>query len=259
MKTKEEKFERELEVFRTEVEFAIQFLYTFLTIKSVLSKNKQALKTVNITPLFWKTNVGALQTSFFIVLGRIFYQKSEHNIDRLIGVAQDHSDIFSAKALEVRKRAMSTNADEWISDYMKDVYVPTVDDFRRLRKYIRKYRKIYENTYKDIRHKIYAHKELTNESDINKLYARTNIREMQKLLIFLKRVYEALWELFHNGSKPILRAMKYSVRSIMKNVQAPEWQSVYVQEQIVHEVQKFFGILSSAVMPYTATNKAYQI
>ncbi|MDP2681600.1 MAG: hypothetical protein Q8P28_02170 [Deltaproteobacteria bacterium] len=245
MKTEEDKFKHEIDIFRTEVESGIQFFYMYLAFNSVLSKNKQALKIVNRTPLFWNTNVGALQTSFFIVLGRLFDQNSNHNVDRLIGVAQKHSDIFSAEALEVRKRAGSANAGEWINDYMKDVYVPTNDDFRRLRKYVSKYRKIYENTYRDIRHKVYAHKVLSNKADVHNLFARTNIREIQKLLIFLNRVHEALWQLFHNGRKPTLRAMKYSVSSIMKNVLAPEWQSRQIQELVVHETQKFFDILLS--------------
>lgn len=249
MKTKEDEFKRELEVFRNEVASGIQFFYTYLAINSVLSKNKQALKIVNLTPLFWKTNVGALQTSFFITLGRIFdndkdkrYKK--HTIDTLLQVTKEHSDIFSAKALEVRKRAGSANADEWISNYMKDVYVPTDDDFKRLEKYISKYRKIYENKYQNIRHKTYAHKEVLNQDDVHKLFAQTNIPEMQKLLTFLNRLHEALWQLFHNGRKPTLRPMKYSIRSIMNNVQPPEWQSGYVQELVVRETQKFFDILS---------------
>jgi len=253
MKTKEDEFKHEIEVFRTEVESGIRFFYMYLAFNSVLSKNKQALKIVNLTPLFWNTHVGALQTSLFIVLGRLFDQKSNHNVDRLIGVAQKHSDIFSAEALIARKLSCSANAGEWINDYMKGVYAPTSNDFRRLRKYVSKYRKIYESTYRDIRHKVYAHKELSNKADVHNLFARTNIREIQKLLIFLNRVHEALWQLFHNGRKPTLRAMKYSVSSIMKNVLAPEWQRREIHELAVHETQNFFDILLST--PKSRTRK----
>lgn len=250
MKTKEDKFKRELEVFRTEVESGIQFFYTYLTINSILSKNKQALRIVNLTPSFWNTNSSALQTSFFIVLGRIFdndkdarYKK--HTINTLLQVTKEHSDIFSAKALEVRKRSGSANADEWISDYMKDVYVPTDDDFKRLEKYVSKYRKIYEDRYQNIRHKRYAHKEVLNQDDVYKLFAQTNIPEIQKLLTFLNRLHEALWQLFHNGRKPTFRKTKYSVKSIMKKIQAQEWRSQDIQELTVQETKKFFDILLS--------------
>ena len=245
MKTKEDKFRHELEVFRTEVEFSIQFFYTDLTINAVLGDNKEALKIVNLTPLFWRTNVGSLQTSFFIVLGRIFDQKLNHNVDKLLQTAQNNSIIFSAEALERRKREENANANEWIDDYMKDVYVPSAGDFRRLRKYVNKYRTIYKDKYRDIRRKVYAHKELSKREDVQKLYSKTNIREMQKLIIFLNRLYVALWELFHNGHKPTLRPMKYSVKS-MRMAKVPEWQIKHVQERVVNETQKIFEILTSA-------------
>jgi hypothetical protein len=136
IKVKEDIFTHELEVFRTEVDSAIQFFYAYLTINAALADNKKALDLVNKAPLFWRTIVGGLRTSFFITLGRIFDQRSRHNVDKLLWVAQDQSVIFSAEALEARKRKDSANAEEWIYEYMKDVYVPTADDFRRLRGYV---------------------------------------------------------------------------------------------------------------------------
>ncbi len=244
MKEREDIFSYELEVFRTEAESAIQFFYAYLSINASLADNEKALQIVNEAPLFWRTNAGALQTSFFIVLGRVFDQKSNHNIDRLLRVAQDNADIFSKEALELRKRKGSKNADEWIDDYMKDVYVPTISDFRRLRKYVSKYRKIYVNGYRDIRRKVYAHKELSKPDDVQKLFAKTNVPEMQKLLIFLKRLYECVWELFHNGRKPVLRPMKYSVKA-MRKAEIPKWQSSHVQEHMVQEIENFFRTISS--------------
>jgi len=242
MRTKEEIFLNELEVYRTEVESAIQFLYTDLTINACLADNKRALELINRTPLFWVTNVGALQTSFFITLGRIFDQDSAHNVHRLLRVAQENAEIFSADALKTRKIRGSSNADEWITEYMRSVYVLTADDFRRLRGYVKKYRKIYVTGYRDIRRKVYAHKELTKAEDVHALFAKTTIKEMQKLLIFLNGLYQALWQLFYNGRKPVLRPMKYSVES-MRKAETPKWQSQYVQERVVNETAEFFKLL----------------
>ena len=243
MKNRENAFSDELEVFRTEAESAIQFFYAYLTINSALADNEKALRIVNEAPLFWVTIAGALQTSSLIALGRVFDQNSQHNIDRLLKVARDNADIFSKGALEARKRKGSENADEWIDGYMKNVYVPTASDFRRLRRYVSKYRKVYENGCRDIRRKFYAHKELSRPDDVQKLFARTNIREMQKLSIFLSRLHECLLELFHNGRKPVLRPMEYSVKA-MRKAEISGWQSRHVQKQMVHEVEKFFRILS---------------
>ena len=63
---------------------------------------------------------------------------------------QNNISIFSKEALAERNRKADSNADEWLEKYMKDVYVPTVDDFRRLRKTCKKYRQIYEGRCRDI-------------------------------------------------------------------------------------------------------------
>jgi len=244
MKDKEDIFTHELEVFRTEIEPAIQFFYVDHAMNGVLAKDKNTLAVVNRTPLFWVTTAGALHTSFFITLGRVFDQKSIHNIDKLLSIAQTHNGIFSKESLERRKRADSENAAEWIDEYMKSVYVPTATDFRRLRKYVDKYKKIYKAVYIDIRNKVIAHKELSNVDDIHSLYAKTNIAEMQRLLIFLNKLYHSLWQLYYNGNKPVLRQMKYSVKRMLR-AELPKWQSYYVQERIVADTVNFLKLLSS--------------
>lgn len=245
MKSKEDRFTHELEVFRGEVDSAIQFLYAYLTTNDALADNKKALGIVNRTPLFWRTNLGALHTAFFITLGRIFDQNSNHNVDRLLRVAQEEIILFSAQALEARKRKDNPNAGQWIADYMKTAYVPTADDFRRLRKHVSRYRKIYEHGCHNIRRKVHAHKELSKPEDVQALYNQTNIWEMEKLLIFLNKVHLTLWELFHNGRKPVLRPMRYSVKS-MRKAETPQWKSRHVQEQIINETERFFKMLSSS-------------
>ena len=128
MSNPENKFIRELEVFRTEAQAGAQFLYGQLSFNSIVSKRKTSLKAVNTTPLFWNTAMGAFQTAFFITLGRIFDQKSPHNIDRLLKLAQENREIFSKKALANRKRKASPNADEWLPEYLETSYEPTIKD-----------------------------------------------------------------------------------------------------------------------------------
>ena len=243
MTVPEQRFIRELEVFRTEAQAGAQFLYAYLSFNSIVSEKKKTYNEVNKTPLFWNTAMGSLQTSFFIVLGRIFDQNSMHNIDRLIKIAQDNKDIFSKKALSKRKKKDSPNADEWIDDYLKSVYEPTAKDFRELRKKVKKFRKIYESNYRDIRHKIYAHKEVTDAEEIQKLFSKTNIRELQRVFVFVNALYDALWELLYNGRKPVLRRMRYSVRNMVRD-RKPEWQSQTVQEKLVGEVSDFLSTLT---------------
>jgi len=238
MKETEEIFANELEIFRTEAETAIQFFYSYLAIHALSGEHKEVYRLLNTAPLFWNTVLGALQTGTFIAVGRVFDQKSEHNVDRLIKIAQVNIDIFSKESLAKRKRRGSDNADEWLENYLRDVYVPNADDFRRLRRHIAKRRKIYESNYRNIRHLIYAHKVVSEKGQEQELFGKTNIREFQKLLIFLKKLHEALWQLYHNGSKPTLQPARYSVKQIRKKP-SPQNRGQGLQERLIHEIEAF--------------------
>jgi hypothetical protein len=231
MTSPETEFTRELDVFYAQVQSAIQFFYSWLTVLTVASDDKRVYQFLNQRWLFWNTVLGALQTASFIALGRIFDQDpSTHNIDRLLRIARTNLTIFSKEALAERKRRTSPNADKWLTEYLCRVYVPTADDFRRLSRHVDARRKVYENNYRPLRHKLFAHKQLLDPADIKALFAKTKIRELQQLLIFLSRLYDALWELLHNGWKPNLRAARYSVKAIREQP-SPEHRSRAVQER----------------------------
>ena len=95
---------------------------------------------------------------------------------------------------------------------MKHVYAPKPTDFRRLRGYVRKHRKIYLEKYQPLRHQVFAHKGLSDAADVSALFAKTNVRELQRMLVFLMLLYDALWGLFVNGHRPVLRPRRYSVK-----------------------------------------------
>jgi len=244
----EDVFANELEVFRTEAESGIQFFYSYLTVHAVAGEHKEVHRLLNRAPLFWNTAVGALQTSTFITLGRVFDQQSKHNVDRLIKIAQSNMAIFSKEALAGRKRRDSANADEWLDEYLRDVYVPNADDFRRLRRHVAKRRKVYEDNYRALRHQIFAHKIISAKEDVQALCGKTNVRELQQLLIFLRRLHEALWQLYHNGHKPTLRPARYSVKRIREQP-SPEHRGRALQERLVYEIEAFLR---------TAANEAQQ-
>jgi AbiU2 len=173
--------EHELEVFRTEAESGIQFFYAYLAVHAVAENNRPVYQLLNKAPLFWNTSLGALQTAAFIALGRVFDQNSTHNLDRLLRGAQDNPQLFSKAALGRRKQGANVDPPEWLEDYLSEMYEPTPQDFRRLRSYVRRWRKIYV--------------------------------ELQRMFAFLSSLYEALWQLFFNGRKPVLRPQRYSVEA----------------------------------------------
>ena len=244
----EDVFANELEVFRTEAESGIQFFYSYLAVHAVAREHKEVLLLLNRAPLFWNTALGALQTSTFIALGRVFDQQSKHNVDRLLKIAQANMSIFSKEALAGRKHRGSTNADEWLEEYLSGVYVPNANDFRRLRRNVAQRRRVYESNYRALRRQIFAHKEVSAKKDVQELLDKTNVRELQQLLIFLGQLHEALWQLYHNGRKPTLRPARYSVKRIREKP-SPEPRGRALQERLTHEIEAFLR---------TAANEAQQ-
>lgn len=234
----EVQFEQELEVFRTEVETALQFFYGFLAIHACVGDTPTVHRLLNTAPLFWNSTLGALQTSTFVALGRIFDQSSPHNIGVILALAEGNSSMFSKTALERRKLGSAANASSWIAEYMNSVYVPKSADFRRLRGYVSKHRKTYLTKYQVLRHKVFAHKEITDATQISALFARTNIREMQRMLLFCLSLYDALWQLFMNGRKPVLRSRRISVDRIRKRA-VGRGRSNAVHERIVEDAETF--------------------
>jgi hypothetical protein len=242
----EAEFERELEVFRGETEGALQFFYAWLTVHAVAAEDRVVLRAMNRTPLFWNTTLGALQATTFIVLGRIFDPDTRnHSVSRLLSLAHANMGIFSRSALADRKRRQSANADEWLPEYLRTVYEPTTEDFRRLKRYVAERRRLYQSNYRDLRHLVFAHRSQTDEAQREALFARINIRELQKILAFLARLYEALWQLHFNGAKPTLRPQPYSVQRIRERPQ-PRHTPSRVQEKIVHETEQLLKTVASA-------------
>ena len=234
-----EDFENQLELFRTEAESAIQFFYSWDAVHAVAAKDKAVVRLLNQAPLFWNTNLGALQTSTLVALGRVFDpDPKNHSVTRLLALAHANLDIFSKDSLAGRKRKGSTNADEWLSDYLVDVHEANNEDFRRLKRHLSARRKIYEASYRPLRHKVFAHRGVASHVEVGELFAKTNIREMQKLLVFLGRFHEVLWQLYFNGQKPTLRPARFSLKRILEQ---PSPNSKYgkLQERLIHETKAF--------------------
>ncbi len=243
MTTPEKHFERELEIFRTEAEAAIQFFYADRAVHAVAAKHPPVYRLLNQAPLFWNTALGALQTASFIALGRVFDQRSPHNVDALLRIAQAQPGIFSRNSLALRKQGTDPNPPGWLPEYLRDAYVPTAADFRRLQVLVDKRRAIYNTNYRALRNKVFAHRDACDPARVSALFARTNIRELQRLLVFLSSLYDALWELFFNGRKPVLRPRRYSVTRMI-DLPSSAGRREALQERITHEAEQFLLCMS---------------
>jgi hypothetical protein len=119
MPTPDARFESEFEIFRTEAEAATQFFFGYLALHAVAYQHRSVHALLNRAPLFWNTCLGALQTSAFIALGRVFDQQSTHNLDKVLRIGQDHPQIFSKAALARRKQGTNSERPGWLDDFMR--------------------------------------------------------------------------------------------------------------------------------------------
>lgn len=230
----EERFVRELEFFDRDSTAAIQYLFAYLAFHQYASTDKKARAAIDQRALFWNTNLGALQVALFIALGRAFDERTDtHNIKRLVELAKTHPEIFSRAALAARKRKLSPGA-KWIRGYVREAHEPTPGDFRRIQRFVDRRRSIYRGAYGAIRHKIFAHNDASSFAKASAMFSRTQVGELQRLVLSLRKLHEVFWQLLYNGHMPTLRGGRYSLRALeldpsRVSYDAPLEQRVYAE------------------------------
>ena len=97
MKSEDNRFERELEVFRNDVEAGTQFLFAYLAVNAAAHEKDEVRELLNTAPLFWRTCLGALQTAAFIALGRVLNEKGATTFTRSYGPGKKTCKFFRRK------------------------------------------------------------------------------------------------------------------------------------------------------------------
>lgn len=210
----ETEFEDELQAFDNDVDVAIQCFYTWQTVHAAARKSQKVYDLLNRNAAFWVLAMGSIQANSLIALGRIFdTDKRTHNVRRLLQLAEGNIAIFSKSAVRQRKNKDLANASHLIDDFMSNVQDPLASDFKRLRSIIDERRKVYERCYKQLRDKVYAHKERT---DLAAFVAKTNTQELGRLISDLRILHGALWHWLRNGRKPRLSPLRHSAGKQIK-------------------------------------------
>lgn len=232
----------QLENFRNESSIASQYMYAEMAIQHAASKSKTLLNKLNNTPRFWIVCGASLQTSAYISIGRIFDNTSKYNINKLIDSMERNLDIFQLEALAIRKLDGKKEEPEWLQGYLQGAYVPSINDVERLRKMVSKYRLIYERAIKPPRNKYLAHREKEDREEVQALFANGKIDELWRLVVFLLKLHELLWEQYHNGKKPVFRSMRHSVKTIYDATR----QRNSPHELIIADVKKVMQVLEQS-------------
>jgi hypothetical protein len=194
--------EKALNIFRNEVSSVAWSFYVWKGFNEVASSDVDIYGAINKNALSWNIITHSLQSNFFITLGRLFDLDGDaFSVHVLLKSCIKNIDQFSLNALRERKiRGNNGVVPDWIDDYMKSAYQPTVTDIQRLRGEVSKWQKIYAEIYRPIRHKVIAHRERDTIENVGELYGKTNIGQIQEFIDFLHQIEKIVFDLLHNGT-----------------------------------------------------------
>lgn len=215
--TIETEYSCDFQLILDEVNIAIESFYTYLEIHNFASESNEVFLAINESPTFWDIQRYSLQTTFFITLGRIFDEDGKaHSIHKLLDFAIRNPELFSKLALAKRKTTGEKVPDS-LTEYLIDVFEPSANDLRELKRALKPFTKKYKLVYRDIRHQVFAHRGIKNKEDISCLFGETKIKEINEILYFLYDLLIELRELFDNGRRPELGIHQYNYKDRIKN------------------------------------------
>jgi hypothetical protein len=235
-------FDRQLSNLEHEANVIANYVYAEMAIQHAASKSKRLLNRLNSTATFWIACGAAFQSAAYIAIGRVFDRKSPYNLEALMVAMEKNLSQFDRQALASRKREGRAEDPPWLQDYLNAAYYPKRSDVSRLRKYIAKYRTIYERAFMPVRHQYLAHRQAHGHENVQRLFAKGKVKEIWRLSTFLIRLHTALWELLHNGRKPALRPVRYSARRIYES----ESERTGPHEHMVRDTKKLMTFLETA-------------
>lgn len=182
------------------------------------AEDEELLKAFNESPLSWIVIRHSMMLSLIMTLGRIFDINGDAvSIDDLIKSCIDDIDLFSKPKLRERKM-MQPGEKPWIEEFMGNAHEPTEKDFQMLRPSINKYKKIYQEYYQPLRHKIFAHRDKQNFSNTDNLWEFTENANMVEMLNFLEDLKVTLQMTYDNGKKPELQQREIDEEWFSKDI-----------------------------------------
>jgi hypothetical protein len=190
-----------LKLFRDEVTTASWSFFAWKAFNNIASADEDVYRAINETALTWNIVTHSLQSTFFITLGRLFDVDGDaFSVHALLRESINNIDQFSNDALRTRKINENKGmVPDWLDKYIEDAYEPTEQDFLRLRGEISKVQAQYEEIYRPIRNKVIAHKDRETLENVNELFGKTNVTQIQDFIIFLHQIENIVFQLLYNG------------------------------------------------------------
>ena len=189
-----------LDMFHLELTLACQSFFAWKTIHNLASADKKIFNSINRNALSWNLILHSLQATFFITIGRIFdTNPSSFSVHKVFRCCKKEILEFNKDNLRTRRLGDSKEIPDWLDGFIEEAYEAQPADFNKLKKEVNKVQKVYEEIYRPIRHKIFAHKDSEHLSNSSGLFQETSIGEAEKILTILYQAKMSIQHLYDNG------------------------------------------------------------
>lgn len=193
----EAEYRAHFDIVRNDITAATSAFYTYMEIHKFAAEGQENYDKINRDAYFWMGQLYALQTTWFIVLGRLF-DRGGYSIRKFLALTMAHRGLFSKGALAERKRkAAHHNNPEWLDEYLRTAWEPTTQDLQDIADSIGTAEAKWQQSYKPIRDKVFAHHELG--ISVNDLFGGTLVGDIEDILHDLNRIRTAVFQLLENG------------------------------------------------------------
>lgn len=198
--------QKEIEALRNEADAAIQAYFSLKTVHELMATEEGLLERMRTAAYFWATVLHSLQCVYFLSIRKFFDPDNRsHRFDKLVKLCESHIDAFSREALAKRREKDFPSRAE-LKDYVKNAFVPPKGFFEAFKGQI--YQELdrlnFRQVYRTITDKVIAHNEVVNPQMIEELFDKTEISEVEQILLLMERISTEFRSLWVNGHKPDL-------------------------------------------------------
>ena len=209
-------FEKRLDALFNDSRACVVFLYTELAFHQLVATNERTFKRINGHSEFWNGILGALQSSAFVALGRIYDKRRGNNSAlHLFRFAERNIGIFRRPFIE-RRQIRSGMAKDDAKVYASEAYELPLDGLTSLRTEFDAKRQFYVEHIQPIRHNVIAHAGRLTSEVRDELFSKLLVRELESVAVFPLRLYETFFKLYHNGQEPQVDDVPTSIVEILK-------------------------------------------
>jgi hypothetical protein len=193
----EVEYRKHFNIVANDITAATSSFYTYMEINKFASDDQENYNKINRDAYFWMGQLYALQTTWFIVLGRLF-DRGGYSIRKFLALTVAHKGLFSKNMLAERKRkAAGQDNPEWLGEYMRTAWEPTTQDLQDIAGSISTAEAKWKQSYKPIRDKVFAHHDLG--VSVNQLFGNTLVGDIEDILHDLNRLRIAIFQLLENS------------------------------------------------------------